>query len=363
MNSSLRRAHSVLGVAQGFKGTLNAVDVASALRRGITRAGATATVTVASDGGDGLLAALDPHAVRRTGHRVSDPLGRPVEAHALWLDDRTAVVESREACGLSLLQIRERDPERTSTAGVGELITAIETRGATRAYVGLGGSATVDGGVGMAGAWGWRALDAGGREVPPGGAALERLATLVPGSSPALEIVALCDVRHPLLGEDGAVVFAPQKGASAGAVAALGRGLARLAAVTGEDGPGGLAWRAGSGAAGGLGFGLVRFGGARLVEGAAWVLDVVGFDALLERADLVVVAEAGFDRTSLGGKLSGEVLRRAAARGRPTLLVAPRASDVPPGVLLESDGGDWSAADLETHAAAGVGRALRLLGS
>jgi glycerate kinase len=215
----------------------------------------------------------------------------------------------------------------------------------------------VDGGVGMARAWGWCPRDATGRELPEGGGTLVDLATLQHGVAPDVALVALCDVRHALTGPAGAVVFAPQKGAAADAVERLGRGLDRLAVVTGEDGPDGLARRPGTGAAGGLGYGLAWFGGATLVEGGPWVLRRLGFDEHLAEANAVLVCEAAFDRTSLEGKLAGIVLARARARGIPAALVAPTATDVPAGVAVETGGGVWGADDV----AARVARAARLL--
>jgi glycerate kinase len=168
-------------------------------------------------------------------------------------------------------------------------------------------------------------------------------------------------VRNPLTGEAGARVYAPQKGASPDEVERLARGLERLAAVALAQGEGAPPEAPGSGAAGGLGFGLLLFGGGVLRPGAEWVLQAVGFAQALEQAALVVVGEGAFDSTSLEGKLTGEVMRRAATARVPVLLLAPRANSVPDGVLVESGGGAWSAADLERRAAEAVDRALRLM--
>lgn len=345
-------------VAQPFKGTLDAHQVAHALARGVEAAGCRARLVRASDGGDGLLDALAPRV--RTTHQVTGPLGEPVPAELGWLDERTAVVESRLACGLSLIPAGRRDPLRTTTRGVGELITAAAQGGATVVFVGLGGSATMDGGLGMARAWGWTACDLDGRPLPEGGGALEDLGDLAPGRPPGARLVGLSDVRNLLLGEDGAAVYAAQKGAGPHAIERLAAGLRKLVELAEPwNGPA-LAVEEGAGAAGGLGFGLMCFGGGSVIPGAPWVLDRVGFPALLEEASLVVVGEARFDRTSLDGKLPGEVLQAALRRDVPAVLVAPSASDVPAGVIVESQAGQWTSDDLARHAERAVRRALRL---
>jgi glycerate kinase len=348
----------VIVAAQAFKETLSAAEVAAAFTRALASRAVAGSVFRCSDGGDGLLDALGPRLRERTIHATTDPLGRPVTAEIGWLADGGAVVESRLACGLALLGPGERKPLVTSTRGVGTLVSAAAFRGAGRVFVGLGGSATMDGGAGMARAWGW--VPAGPRgELPEGGGALADLEQFDPGRRPEVELVGLCDVRNPLTGPQGAVLFARQKGASAAAEARLAQGLERLVRVTrGEQD----AARPGAGAAGGLGFGLVRFGGGTLQSGAAWFLDRTGFDRDLRAARLVVACEGRFDRTSLGGKLTGEVIARARAGGVPVLLVAPAADDVPEGVTVASGPGRWTVADLEARAGEGIERALGLSG-
>jgi glycerate kinase len=346
-------------VAQVFKETLDLGTVAAALERGILAAGFEPLVLGASDGGDGLLDALSPEIRRTTRHVVAGPLGASVEVSAGWLDPETAVVESRLVCGLSLLGAGERDPERTTTRGVGELLDALIGLGARRIIVGLGGSATMDGGAGMARAWGWEFLDSSGRHVPEGGGGLEHVARVRPGRRPNAGITGLMDVRHVLAGPAGAIQFAEQKGATPEIAAALDRGLRKLAAVV--DSGGALSRRSGAGAAGGLGFGLMAFAGAELVAGATWMLDRLRFDSLLAGARAVVVGEGRFDATSLGGKLAGEVLARAAARGVPSVLAAPSVTVTPPGrVVIETGGGVWSAAELGRRVEAGLRRMVSL---
>lgn len=344
---------SVMCVGQAFKGSLGAAEVARALAAGVRQTGASVELIVGSDGGDGLLDAVAP--ARRTRHRVSGPLGDPVDAAIGWLDAETAVIESRLACGVALLPFPRRNPERTTTRGVGELLLAAAAAGARHAIVGLGGSATMDGGLGAARTWGWQASDASGRPVPDVGGGLQLLASLEAPDPLPLEVLGLADVDNRLLGSEGAAVYARQKGARGAATQRLVQGLERLVSCAAPwNGPA-LADRTGAGAAGGLGFGLLCFAGARLEPGATWVLDRAGFDAALRDADLVVVAEATFDQTSLSGKLTGEVLRRASAANVPATVITPRARAHPPEVTVVSQAGRWTADDL----AAVAGRAVR----
>ncbi len=350
----------VLVLGQAFKGSLAAGDVTTALRRGAERAGATVIELTGSDGGDGLLDALGPRLIRTSTASASDPLGRPVTAPIGWFDPATAVIESRTVCGLSLLSDRERDPLLTSTRGVGEVILAAEHDGAKRIHVGLGGSSTMDGGLGMARAWGWVPRDAANQPLAEGGDALQTLATLEAGSSLRAEVIGLYDVRNALLGDDGARVYAAQKGAGPEAEALLHEGLQRLVAVTQQSE---LAGQTGAGAAGGLGFGLLSFARGRLQPGAAWVLSQIGFDDALLRVNGLVVSEGAFDRTSLQGKLTGEAMRRAADRKVPVALVAPHASGVPDGIVVESGAGLWDLATVSARSERAVRSLLKLPGS
>lgn len=358
-----KSAAQVLGIAQPFKETLSAADVATAFRRGIAEAGGKPTVLIGSDGGDGLLDALEPYLTRRTTHTAVGPLLAPLEVPVGWLEPTCAVIESRRVCGLDLVDARSRDPGVLSTRGLGELIRAVADAGAEVVYVGLGGSATVDGGVGMASAWGWRAFDAGGGELPAVGDGLTDLAHLEAGKRPRARLVGLFDVRHRLLGPEGARRFAAQKGATAEQAVRLAGGLERLARVTDRWGGTAAAAAVGAGAAGGLGFGLVVFGGARLEAGAPWVLHGIEFPKALRAADLVITGEGGFDDTSCKGKLTGAVLDAAHEAGVPAGLVAPTAIDVPENVTVESGPGQWTGDLLAEHVARLVGRALRLPGA
>jgi glycerate kinase len=346
----------VVAVGQAFKGSLSASEVARALGAGVEAAGAAAVVIVGSDGGDGLLDAVAP--ARRSSFRVTGPLGAPVEAAVGWMDGETAVIESRLACGVALLPVARRNPERTTTRGVGDLLVAVAAAGARRAIVGLGGSATMDGGLGAARSWGWQARDQAGRSLPDAGHALQRLAVLEPAAPLPLEVLGLADVGNTLLGPGGAAVYARQKGARGGATARLMGGLERLAACAAPwNGPA-LAERPGAGAAGGLGFGLLCFAGATLESGSEWVLTRARFDDAIQAADLLVVAEATFDATSFSGKLTGEVLARARAQGVPAAVVTPRAKARLDGVAIVSQPGRWTPADLAAVAERAVRQSL-----
>lgn len=374
-----------------FKGSLGAAEAARAMEEGVRRAlsGTDCRRLPLSDGGPGLIESLtdagDAGVVEA--EEVSGPLsaadagkpgggGGPVSGRILLLDDgRTAVVESADACGLGLLSPDVRDPLRTDTRGVGELILAAMERTPTTVIVGLGGSATSDGGVGAARAFGYRFLDEASGELPGGGGALAGLAEIrrpvgAPGDdgAPAVpELVALADVNNPLLGPEGAAAtYAPQKGAGPEDVERLEEGLRRLVEVAARDLEADpvhvrtAAERPGAGAAGGLAFGLEVFLGARVVGGTSWVLRRVGFDAELEDADLVITGEGAYDRTTGRGKVVGEVLRRAREAGVPVRLVCGRIEgELPENVRGEDGRGSVLDADGVAAAAERAARGAR----
>lgn len=348
----------VLVVAQAFKETLSASEVASAIAAGVEDAGAEPEVVLGSDGGDGLLEAVATRLVKKTTHVVTGPLGEPVEAVAGWLAEDEAIVESRLVCGLSLVPPDRRNPRLTTSRGVGELILELAGLGARRVLAGLGGSATMDGGLGMARAFGWVPRGPSGTVLPDCGDSLAELEAIEGGKRPPVSLIGLADVHNRLLGPDGAAVYAPQKGASPEDTARLLAGLERLVGLLADRGSWELAERPGAGAAGGLGFGILFFGAGELEPGARWVLDRAGFDQQLEGAAMVVVAEGTFDPTSLCGKLTGEVIRRAKQAGVPVTLLAPRVESPPQGVTVESGGGRWSSEELRQRAAGAVRRQL-----
>ena len=326
----------VVVAPQSFKGSADAVAVASAIARGVRRALPDASVEEMplADGGEGTVRALvrATKGTLRTA-RVRDPLLREVRAEwGVLGDGTTAIVEMAAASGLPLLTALERDPRITSTRGTGELILAAAASGAHRIVIGIGGSATNDGGAGMARAIGYRFLDAEGNDLPEGGAALASLARIDGQTDPRLvrpAIEVACDVRNPLLGPEGAsAIYGPQKGATPEVVAELDRALARYADVI--EGFVGRSIRdvPGSGAAGGLGAGLLAFLDARLVSGADLVLRAVDFTTHLKGAGLVITGEGRIDRQSGFGKLTGAV---AAAARRAGIPVAGVAGSVGPG--------------------------------
>jgi glycerate kinase len=247
---------------------------------------------------------------------VSDTLGRPVEAGLGELPGGVAVVELAQASGYELLSPAERDPEATSTRGTGELIRAALDLGARTIVVGLGGSATNDGGLGLARELGVRALDAAGRELEGRGADLRRVARIdLSGRDARLAeavVRVACDVDTPFHGPDGAArVFGPQKGADPAMVERLERRLDELARTFPRD-PRGEPM---TGCAGGLSGGLWAACGATLVPGAAYVLDAIGFDALMRGSAFVVTGEGSLDEQTLEGKIVGEVATRCRQGG------------------------------------------------
>jgi glycerate kinase len=313
----------VVAAPDSFKGTISAAGAASALAAGWLAARPADEVICLplADGGEGTLEVL---AVAEAGARwheaeVSGPGRARVTARWLELPGQTHVIELASAAGLPLLA--ELDPLHAHTAGVGELIGRALDAGARRIVVGLGGSASTDGGTGALAALGARFLDSAGRELPPGGGGLAGLAAadltgLRP--PPAGGVACLTDVRAPLLGPAGAAaVFGPQKGAGDAQVAALESGLARLAAVLGGQ-PG----RPGAGAAGGTGYGLATAWSAELLPGSAEIGRIAGLDAALAGADLVITGEGQYDATSATGKVVGAVCAAAARAGVPAAVVA-----------------------------------------
>jgi glycerate kinase len=283
-----------------------------------------------ADGGDGTARAL-VESLTGEWHQteVMGPLPElRVRAAYGWLpDEHTGIVEMATASGLALLATEERNPLKTTTYGTGQLIQAACARGARRILLGVGGSATVDGGVGAAMALGWKFLDATGQSVGFGGGALHRIARLVPPARrklPAVEV--LCDVDNPLCGEHGAAaVFGPQKGATPAMVAEFDVSLRYLAGLVrtqlGKD----ILTIPGGGAAGGLGAGAVAFLNARIVPGAETIIRASHLETELANADWVITGEGKFDSQSLHGKVVSAI---AAAAQRHNVKVAVLAGSV-----------------------------------
>lgn len=348
-----------------FKGCLTAVEVAEALAQGLTaeQPGIRVTLAPVADGGDGTVAAALSAGFTRRTVLVEGPTGRPVEA-AYALDGRRAVVELATAVGLDRLPGGRLDPLGASTFGLGQMIIAAVAAGATEIVLGLGGSASTDGGAGMVQALGARLLDAKGADLGRGGGALVNL-TGLNLAEPLLEniiVTVATDVDSPLLGPNGAAaVFGPQKGSTTAQVETLERGLTRWSEmVTGTVGRD-WAETPGAGAAGGTGFAALALLGATIRPGIEVVLDLVGFADQLLGADLVITGEGSLDEQSLAGKAPIGVTRAAAAQGIPVVAVAGRS-------LLSTDqlhraglAAAYPLSDLEPDPARSIANATALL--
>lgn len=334
----------VLVCPNAYKGSLTAPEAARAITEGLERAcqpgvsplpGVTsrrleAHAVPLADGGDGTLETL----VEATGgslhsRTVRGPLGEPVVA--TWgrlggTQHDTAVIEMAQASGLRLLPREHYDPLHATTYGTGELMRAAWEAGCRTLLIGIGGSATNDGGTGMAQALGARFLDANGRELPPGGAALARLERIDLSAFPrddTMRVLVACDVDNPLLGPEGAAaVYGPQKGASPENVRELDAALARYADVLRSQLGADVASVPGAGAAGGLGAGLLAFCQATLRSGAELVLEATRFDALLSECHLALTGEGRLDGQTARGKVVAVVARRARAAGIPAIALA-----------------------------------------
>lgn len=309
-----------------FKGTMSSQEICDILAQEIKRVWPQAQVVSlpVADGGEG---SVDAFLAAVGGEKVAVPCKGPhwedIQGFYGLLPDGTAVVEMAAAAGLPLVGQRLR-PDQTTTYGVGQLVRAAVCGGARRLVVGLGGSATNDGGAGMAAALGVRFFRADGEPYIPTGGTLDQLARVDrSGLEPALasvELTAMCDIDNPLCGPTGAsAVFGPQKGAGPDMVPVLDRNLGHLADIMAEDLGRDLRDMPGAGAAGGLGFGVAAFFGGRLQMGIETVLDVAGFDHLLQGAWLVITGEGCIDGQSLRGKVVSGVARRAKAADVPTI--------------------------------------------
>jgi glycerate kinase len=320
-----------------FKGSLSALDAAEAIGEGILAAASDADLVLVpiADGGDGTVEALvaATHGEGRT-HRVRGPLGDLVDADYGLIDGgSTAVIEMAKAAGLALVPAGKRDPRITTTYGVGELLQGAYDDGARRFIVGIGGSATNDGGAGMAQALGYHLLDDAGHELPPGGLALKRLARIQVGDVHAnwkeAEVEVACDVTNPLTGPTGAsAVYGPQKGATPEMVAELDAALKHFAEIIRRDLGVDVEQLPGAGAAGGLGAGLVAFTGARLRPGAEMVMEALRLDERLVGAQLVITGEGRLDsQTARFGKGPAAVARHARQAAIPVVAIGGSVAD------------------------------------
>lgn len=315
----------IICAPDSFKGTLSAPHAAAAMAAGVERLGShiVADQCPVADGGEGTLEALITacggayHAAT-----VSGPLGQPVEARFGVLNDgRTGVVGMAQASGLTLVPIDQRDPTHTTTYGTGELIRRAIDAGCETIIVGVGGSATCDGGAGIAQALGAKFFDVNGELItaPLTGGMLHQVLRVEPASVAAAIRVA-CDVLNPLTGENGAAaVYAPQKGATPEQVILLDAGLEHLAEIAGApvDVPR-------SGAAGGAGWGMSVFAGATMESGADLILDAIDFDARCHGADLVITGEGCLDGQSMQGKITMRIAERARRLNVPVAAIVGR---------------------------------------
>ena len=334
-----------------FKGALSARDAAENIAKGLRDAlpGAKIEMVPMADGGEGTAEVI---CNARSGSWVQckahDPLGREIDVHYAWIgDEKLAIMEMSEAAGMRRLSESERDPLRATTFGVGEMILDAASRGASEIIIGLGGSATNDGGWGMARALGYR-FYSDARELEKDVSELRNLTritfpekvvgALVPSAQPKDRrltqpplqrtlptIIAAVDVRNPLLGDNGATqVFGPQKGASRDELKVLEQALTRLVNVVAEDFGFDYRDKPGAGAAGGLGFGLMSFCGATIRPGFDVVAEAVGLESKMKDADVVITGEGSLDRQTLEGKTPAGVARLARKLGKKVFAIVGR---------------------------------------
>lgn len=332
----MTRALRVVVAPDKFKGTLTGPEAAAAMAAGVRQVVPDAVIEQVplADGGEGTVQAV--LAVGGTPHTctVAGPLGEPVEAEFAVLDGHgdgaTAVLEAAQACGLQLLDPTPATALSASSAGVGDLVRAAWAVGATRIVIGLGGVACTDGGTGLATALGAQFLDASGSPVRPGGGGLREVVSVgLDGLDPRVRqttFVAATDVTNPLLGPAGAAaVYAPQKGAGPAEVRELEHGLATVSGLA-EGGaahqPATGAAQPGAGAAGGLGWGLVTFLGAAIEPGGDLVMDLIGMEAAVAGADLVITGEGKLDEQSRAGKGPVALAALAARHQVPVIAIA-----------------------------------------
>lgn len=315
----------ILIASDSFKDALPSREACLAIERGIRNAlpDAQTTVCPMADGGEGTMRILaDALGLEPVEMKAADPLVRPRNStYYLSADGQTAYVEMAETAGLQLLAPEERNPLYTTTYGVGQQFVDAMKRGVSKFILAIGGSATNDAGMGMANALGYDFLDAENNPLDPIGANLDQVYTiLLPSKMPKLDVRVMCDVTNPLYGPTGAAhVYARQKGATEEEVEILDQGLqsfAKNAQLCGHmEDPN----HPGAGAAGGMGYGCMAFLDARLESGIDLVLDVLGFDALLDKADILVTGEGKIDVQTQHGKLIQGLCNRAAERNIPVV--------------------------------------------
>ena len=314
-----------------FKGTMSSQEICNIIETCILALEPDAMVTKVpvADGGEGL---VDAYLSRLGGTRyeleVTGPLFQSVTAcWAMLADEKTAIIEMAAAAGLPLVESAQRNPELTTTVGVGELIMDALAKGAQKIILGLGGSATNDGGIGLAHALGYRFLDLSGNELLPIGANLVKIARIVPPAAKSIltdvMVEAACDVNNVLFGMSGAAcIFSPQKGADPAMVQRLDAGLRNLAVRISADLGADVETVAGGGAAGGLGAGVIAFLGGTLRPGIELLLDTINFNQIIQEADFVITGEGHMDGQSLSGKTPVGIARRARQYNIPVIGIA-----------------------------------------
>lgn len=324
----------IIVACDSFKGSMTSAEAGEAAADGLRSVMPDAVVTVVpvGDGGEGtaqaLAQALGASAVSCMAH---DPAGRPVSTH-YYIYGTTAIIETAAASGLTLLSPAERRPLEADSSGTGELIADALRRGCRKIIIGLGGSGTCDGGMGMLAALGVRFADASGAPLRPCGKALEKIAAIdttgiIPEARTATFCLA-CDVTNPLTGPEGAAaVFAPQKGADAQAVERLEAGLRNLSRIAAETTGRDMSSHPGTGAAGGIGYALMEFFNTTSSSGIDTVLDVIDFDSIIAGADLIVTGEGRIDRQTLMGKTPSGILARGKRHGVPVVALAGSVED------------------------------------
>ena len=320
----------IVVASDSFKGSLTSMQVADAVGRAVAQVAPSCEVVKVdvADGGEGTMDALrQTLGGQKLYIEVSDPLGRPIKAPYVILEDGiTAVVEMATASGLPLLAPGERNPLKTSTYGTGQLIADALCKGCRKFLVGIGGSATNDAGMGMLEALGYRFLDVQGNELHGCGESLEKVVSIDASyANFALtesEFIVACDVDSPLYGPNGAAyVFSPQKGADSQMVERLDLGLANFAQAVKRYNDKDISEIPGAGAAGGLGGGFVGFLNARLERGVEMVLDAIDFDSLIQGAELVITGEGKVDFQTLTGKTPFGVAKRARRQNIPVIAI------------------------------------------
>lgn len=331
----------ILIASDKFKGSLTSNEANEAITAGFrkhTGESIELKCLPIADGGDGLVSTL-VSALGGTLETISvkGPLGEQVQARVGFTPDgKTALLEMAEASGIALVDPGQLDPDRASTFGTGELIRFAEKKGCTNIILGIGGSASNDGGTGMALALGFRFLDSSNKEITNLPEKLGKVHRIIaPDSNINVEIQIACDVTNPLLGPNGCTrIYGPQKGISPNDFPKHEARLEKLVSLFGENGAA-AAEKPGAGAAGGLGFGGLVFMNARLVSGFDLVADLLGIRDAIARADLVITGEGSLDKQSLLGKGPGEIARIAKAHAKPVIAFCGRHDGTAPPSLFD----------------------------